>query len=174
MRQEKQQSLVIFWISAGMLGAALAANRLFSAGILDCQMLYSFVRRGWSDLAEKRLSAMMWVAGLRAAQTVLVVLVCRSRFCGAGVRLLLAGYGAAAGVSLVLMTWNRGLFGPVVFLVSAFPHGLCHMAAWGILIFGCLSGFELRRGRIWAAVLVLEILGVLSEIQVNPLFIGVI
>lgn len=172
MRRKNQGIYLFFWISIGILAATVGANRVFASGLVDYRLLYQHLLHGWQKTAERDWRCVFRVLFVRLFQTAVVEMTCRSRPRRLTVPLLLIWAGCSAGFSLVLMTWSQGGFGLAVFLVSNFPHQLFYGAAWGILIFKCLSGYEARRRRFWGAVAALLLFGVLAEVHVNALLLS--
>ncbi len=170
-RRKIQGIYLLFWIGAGILLATIAANQLFASGVVDYQILYGYLQRGWQNTGEKRLGSIFWILLVRMAETVMVEMLCRSRMRRLWVGLLLLWIGCGAGFSLVLMTWYNGAYGLVVFLLSNFPHQLFYGLSWGILIIRHFSGYEARERRFWGVVLALLLFGILAEIHINPLFL---
>ncbi|MCI8659395.1 MAG: hypothetical protein HFG54_03960 [Lachnospiraceae bacterium] len=165
--RRNQGIYLLFWISVGLMLATIGANRVFASGLVDYQVLYQYVLEGWQNTATGDWKCVFRILAVRIFQTAMVEALCRSRLHKVAIPLLLAWVGCAAGLSLVLMTWYRGIFGLIVFLISVFPHQIFYGTAWGILIFKCLSGYETRKGRFWGAVAALILFGILLEIHVN-------
>lgn len=170
--RRNQGIYLIFWVSVGMALATVAANRVFASGLVDYCILYQYLQRGWQSLAQKDFSCVLRILLVRILETAVVEFLCRNRLHRMFVPLLLVWAGCSAGFSLVLMTWYQGAAGLLLFLASNFPHQLFYGAAWGILIFKCLSGYEARRRRFWGAVAALLLFGVLAEIHVNTLLLS--
>ena len=147
-----------------MLLATIAGNRLFASGLVDYRILYQYLQQGWQNMLAKDWKCLLRILLVRSPA---IEFLCRNRLHKFSVPLLLIWAGCSAGFSLVLMTWYRGGFGLVVFLVSHFPHQIFYGIAWGILIFKCLSGYEARRRRFWGAVIALLLFGILMEVHVN-------
>lgn len=158
---------LLFWIGAGLALATIGANRVFASGLVDYRLLYQYVLEGWQNTAAGDWKCVLRILLVRIVQTVAIEAMCRSRLQRIAVPFLLIWAGCGAGLSLVLMTWYRGVFGLIVFIVSVFPHQLFYGTAWGILIFKCLSGYEARRRRFWGAVVALLLFGILMEVHVN-------
>lgn len=170
MGRFRQKYELIFWFGAGVVISTILVNRLFSTELVNYQILYQYVRQGWMNMMEKRPRTAARILLVRGLETAVIWLVCR-RCCRPGVFLVLLAGGGAVGLSVVLMTWNRGVTGIFYYLLSSFPQGLGYIPAWLILIFQALSGYEIRRGRFWSAVLLLLLLGMLAEILINPFFL---
>lgn len=167
MRRRSQGIYLLFWVGLGMLLATVTGNRLFASGLVDYRILYQYLQQGWQNMLAKDWKCLLRILLVRSLQTAAVEFLCRNRLHRLLVPLLLVWAGCSAGFSLVLMTWYRGGFGLIVFLASNFPHQLFYGTAWGILIFKCLSGYEVRRRRFWGAVAALLLFGVLMEVHVN-------
>lgn len=165
--RRNQGIYLLFWIGVGLTLATIGANRVFASGLVDYQVLYQYVLEGWQSTAAGDWKCIMRILLVRILQTAGIEALCRSRMNKVAVPFLLIWVGCAAGLSLVLMTWYRGIFGLIVFLISVFPHQLFYGTAWGILLFKCLSGYETRRHRFWGAVTALLLFGILLEIHVN-------
>ena len=167
MRRKNQGIYLLFWISAGIVLATIGANRVFASGLVDYRLLYQYLLEGWQSMAARDWKCVLRVLSVRFFQTAVVELICRSRLHRILLPLLLVWAGCSFGFALVLMTWYQGVFGLVVFLVSNFPHQLFYGTAWGILIFKCLSGYEVRRRMFWGAVAAFLLFGILAEVHVN-------
>ncbi len=171
MRHIRQESYLLFWLVAGWLLAAVATNRLFALGLVNYELLYSYVARGWSDMIQQEGGSGMKIVLTRLLETAALLLVCRGRYKKAGVRLLLLTAGLSAGVSLVLLTWCRGIGGLFCFLAAGFPQEPFYLAAWGIVILRYVRSLEVRPVRFWSAFTALMAAGLCSEILLNPIFL---
>ena len=174
MRRRNQGIYLLFWIGAGLLLATVAANQMFASGVVDYHVLYGYLQRGWENTKEKQLGSVIRILLVRILQTAVVEVLCRGRMNRLSVGVLLSWAGCGAGFSMALMTWHRGAYGLIVFLLSNFPHQLFYGMAWGILIIRCLSGYEARRNRFRGAVLACLLFGILSEVHVNPMLLPLI
>ena len=174
MRRRNQWIYLLFWIGVGMMTATVAANRAFASGLVDYRILYQYLQRGWQSMIEKDWKCMLRILAVRSLQTAAVELICRNRLHWLSVPFLLIWAGCSAGFSLVLMTWYQGWMGLFFFLISNFPHQLFYGTAWGILIFRCLSGYEVRLRRFWGAVAALLLFGVLAEVHINTLLLSLL
>lgn len=163
-----QGFFLIFWFGVGVALATLAANRVFSSGLVDHRILYESLEQGWRQLLEKRAAGILRVLFLRLLQTVAVAWLCRKRSRPFLLLFPLCWAGFGAGLSLVVMTWNRGPFGLLWFVLSWFPHQLFYGAAWGMMILDRLSGRGGRNGSFRAGMAALVMFGILTEIQLNP------
>ncbi len=171
MRRFRQEYELMFWIAAGWILAAAAANRLFASGLVDYRALYGFVAKGWEDTIRKQHGSEFRIIFVRLLETWLVVFACGERRRRIGVRLLLLTAGMSAGVSLVLLTWSRGIVGIFCFLVTGFPHMIFYIAAWGVLVLQSMMSFRGRKSRLLCAVAALFSAGLCSEILLNPLLL---
>lgn len=177
MRRISQGYYLLLWMGIGIVVATLAANRLFSSGLVNYQVLYQNMVAGWQHGAEAGRTdiwTVLRILAVRMMETAAIAFVCRSAFRRGrriGITLLLAYTGAVTGVCMVLMTWCRGLLGIFSCFAACMPHYLFYLMAWGMLILQALSGYEIRRGRFWTAFGLLFAAGILSEIFINPFFL---
>lgn len=171
MKYIRRESYLLLWLAAGWLIAAVGANRLFASGLVNYQILYGFITRGWESAVQGQTAGVLKILAVRLAETAVIVGICRSHFRGPGIPLMLLSMGLSAGISLVLFTWCRGVFGIFCFLLSGFPQGFFYLAAWGILILKYAMSYEVRKGKFWSMVLALLLLGICSEIWLNPVFL---
>ncbi len=171
MKHIRRESYLLFWLVAGWLFAAVGTNRLFASGLVNYQVLYGYVVRGWSDTVQGQTSGVLKILLVRLGETALIAAVCRSRLRGPGIILILTGAGLSAGVSLVLLTWCRGVMGIVCFLLAGFPQDLFYVSSWGILILKYAMSYEVRRGKFWSLVVSLLMLGICAEIWLSPVFL---
>ena len=167
VRRKNQGMYLLLWIGIGITAATIGANRVFASGLVDYRLLYQYLQQGWQDTANGDWKSVCRILLIRVAQTAVIEFLCRSRIHRLTVPLLLVWAGCGAGLSLVLMTWQQGVLGLFVFLVSIFPHQIFYGAAWGILLIKCLSGYEAGRRRFWGAVTALLLFGILMEVHVN-------
>lgn len=167
MGRKRQYQYVLLWAGTGILLATIVANRVFASGLVDYRLMYQSLQQGWQNMTQKDWKCAVRILGIRSLQMAAVALMCRNRLHRILVPLLLIWAGAGAAFSLVTMTWSQGVPGLLIFLVSNFPHQLFYGAAWGILIFKCLSGYEVQKRRFWGAVTALLLFGILAEIHVN-------
>lgn len=171
MGRFRQRYELIFWFGAGVVISTIVVNRLFSTRLVNYQLLYQYVYQGWLNATAKRPWTVVQILLIRSLETAVIWFICQRHHRRLGIFLLLLAGGGVVGVSVVLMTWSRGVTGIFCYLLSSFPQGLCFIPAWLILIFQALSGYEIRRGRLWSAVLVLVLLGIGAEIWLNPFFL---
>lgn len=180
MRRITQVYALLIWMGIGIVAATMAANRLFSSGLVNYQVLYAYMVQGWRRSAGPDGPDAWTVAqilAIRLAETAVIALVCRRAFRGKGrigIFLLLAYTGAVTGVSVVLMTWCRGVMGIFCCLAACLPHYLFYLMAWGILVLQALSGYEIRKGRFWPVIALLMAAGMMSEIWLNPFFLRLV
>lgn len=174
MKHIRRESYLLFWLAAGWLFAAVGANRLFASGLVNYQILYGYVVQGWSDTMGGQTAGVLKILLVRFGETALITSICRSRMRGPGIILILIGAGLSAGVSLVLLTWCRGLMGIVCFLLAGFPQDLFYLSAWGIIILRYAMSYEVRRGRFWSLAASLLLLGICAEIWLSPVFLSFI
>ena len=171
MSRLRQEHMLVFWTGIGILFATVAVNRLFASGLVNYQILYGYLEQSWTQGADRSGFASWKITAMRGAQTAAVVFLCRGRFRQFLCRGLLVLFGAGAGLYLVLLTWCRGVAGLPVFVALWFPHGICYLGVWMVLILRYAAGHEVYRQSFWSAVLVLFIAGILLEILVNPWFL---
>lgn len=177
MRRISQGYYLLLWMGIGIVVATLAANRLFSSGLVNYQVLYQSMVAGWQHGAEAdRIDvwAVIQILAVRMMETAAIAFVCRSAFRRGrriGISLLLVYTGAVTGVCMVLMTWCRGFFGIVSCFAACMPQYVFYLMAWGMLSLQALSGYEIRRGRFWTVFWLLLAAGILSEIFLNPFFL---
>lgn len=178
MRRMAQGYTLLFWMGVGIVAATLISNRLFASGLVSVQVLYQRVAQDWqsrlSDGSGGDLRVTLQILTVRLAETAAVAFLCHRaarRGRRTGLYLLLAGMGAVTGLSIVVLTWSRGVAGIFCCLASWLPQNLFYLMAWGILILQAMAGYEIRRGRFWPAVGFLIAVGVLSEIWINPFFL---
>lgn len=171
MKHIRREFYLLLWLTAGWLLAAVGTNRLFAAGLVNYQVLYGYVVQGWADAIQGEPVSVLKIILMRLGETVLITAVCRSRLRGPGIVLILAGAGLSAGVSMVLLTWCRGVMGIVCFLIAGFPQDLFYLAAWGVLILKYAMSYEVRRGKFWSMVVSFLMIGICAEIWINPVFL---
>lgn len=171
MKHIRRESYLLLWLAAGWLLAAVGANRMFASGLVNYQVLYGYVTRGWASAAQGETAGVLKILIVRLFETALIASVCRSRMRGPGIILILIAAGLSAGVSLVLLTWCRGVMGIICFLLAGFPQDLFYLSAWGILILKYAMSYEVRRGKFWSIVVALLMLGISAEIWLNPVFL---
>lgn len=178
MRRIGQGYYLLIWLGIGVVAATMASNRLFASGLVNYQVLYQYMVQGWQHGTGAE-GADAWaiaeILAIRLAETVVVASVCRRKARGGGrggICLLLAYMGAVTGLSVALMTWCRGFVGIFCCLLACLPHYLFYLVAWGILILQALAGYEIRKGRFWPVVGLLITAGIMSEIWLNPFFLG--
>lgn len=157
------------WLILGWLTAAVLANRLFASGIVSYEVLYDSLRQGWSLAAERGFAVVLRVLVLRVLGFLAILWMLNSRGRQAGIRFLLFVFGLSAGLSLVLMTWCRGMLGLVLFLMAGFPQELFYLSALGILFYRYAFVRETMKIRFWGTVVLLFLLGILCEIWINPM-----
>lgn len=171
MGRFRQRYELILWFGMGVVIATILTNRLFSTGLVNYQILYQYVRQGWSNAIEKQPWTVIQILLVRDLETAAIWFVCQRHHRHLGVFLLLLTGGFMVGLSIVLMTWNRGVTGIFYYFLSHFPQVLCYIPAWMMLVFQSLSGYEVRRARFWSVVVVLILTGILTEILINPFFL---
>lgn len=171
MKHIRRESYLLLWLAAGWFIAAVGANRLFASGLVNYQVLYGYVTRGWESVAQGQNAGVAKILAVRLAETALIAGVCRSHFRGPGISLILLTAGLSAGVSLVLLTWCRGVMGIICFLLAGFPQDLFYFSAWGILILKYAMSYDVRKGKFWSMVLALLLLGICAEIWLSPVFL---
>lgn len=171
MKHIRRETYLLFWFAAGWLMAAVGANRLFASGLVNYQILYGYMTRGWESVMQGQTAGVVKILAVRMAETALIVGVCRSHLKGFGISLILMIAGLSAGISLVLLTWCRGLMGIVCFLLAGFPQDLFYLAAWGILILKYAMSYEVRKGKFWSMVFAFLLLGICAEIWLSPVFL---
>lgn len=164
---------LMLWAGIGILFATVAANRLFSSGLINYQVLYEAIVQGWQRSASEGMWQDIRILLLRLAELAAVGVICQraERYRRqTGIYLLLFYLGATVGVSVVLMTWCRGAWGIVCYIASCMPHDLFYLGAWGIMILRVREGGNIRSGKFWGVVLLLFLAGLFSEICLNPVF----
>ncbi len=165
MRRERTIWLCMLLFGAGTAAGTVLANRLFASGLVDYRLLYETCVRTADDGFGGRTARLVLI---RLLETAAVAFTCsgnRGRT-GAGILLILAGCFVSAKLSL--MTWCRGILGPLAFAVSCFPDGPLYAAAWGLLILRAVAGREVRRESFWLMFMLLIAAAVLTEIYVSP------
>jgi len=169
MRRERTIWLCVLLFGVGTAAGTVLANRLFASGLVDYRLLYETCVRTAGDSGFGGSSARLIL--IRILETAAVTFTCsgnRGRT-GAGTLLVLAGCFVSAKLSL--MTWCRGILGPLAFAVGCFPDGPLYAAAWGLLILRAVAGREVRRERFWLMFALLTAAAVLLEIYVSPAFL---
>lgn len=165
---------LILWIGIGIAAATLMGNRLFASGLVDYQMLYGYVSRGWQNIPENRLWMGIRICAVRLAETAVLSVICRQKnrqIKKIGICLVLVCCGAVTGLSIVLLTWCRGLLGIFCCVASWMPQYLFYVCAWGIMIFPAVSGYEIRTGKYRIAAALFLAAGIMTEVWVNPFFL---
>lgn len=168
MKQFKQRYALSVCFGAGILISTIAVNRLFASGLVNYDILYQRVRQGWNAADDHQQWRAFRILLVRCLETAAIWLTVKRGARRTAVFLLLFLAGAGAGFSVVLMTWNCGMMGLPVCLLSWLPHYLCYVPAWGTVILPVFYGFEIRRSRYWSLTIGFMALGIAGEIIVNP------
>lgn len=154
---------------AGVVGGTVAAN-------LFCVELQS--RVGYFDAwltAGRELDGAirqeMWhyVLQQRVPEFLGLWLVSLTVFSAAGFSLLMGVGGVAAGVSVSILTMQKGIAGILIYPVTLFPHTLCYIP---VCLFLARRAGEKGRSFRLAGMAVLGavwLLGTLLEVYINPL-----
>ncbi len=154
----REMHILIFWFVTGWLFAAVAANRLFAAGLIDADFLCQGLAEG------PPVQTALRVLTVRLAEFGLLTAACRGRAKMAVARAAAALQGVSIAFSLVLFIWGFGWYGLFRFLAASFPHELFYLA----LMTGILAGVAFHRPvyaqKFRIAGLVFLISGILSEI----------
>ncbi len=157
----REMHILIFWFVTGWLFAAVAANRLFAAGLVDADFLCQGLAEG--PPAQTALRALR-VLTVRLAEFGLLTAACHGRAKMAVARAAAALQGVSIAFSLVLFTWGFGWYGLFRFLAASFPHEMFYLA----LMTGILAGVAFHRSiyaqKFRIAGLIFLISGILSEI----------
>lgn len=171
MRRLRIEQELLLWFGIGVVASTFLMNRLLESGLVNYQILYENLYQNWSQGPDNR-DWMVWrIVLVRVVQTAVLVWLCRSRYWKAAIRILPLFLGMSMAVLLVFLTWNCGVSGLVCFAILGFPHGICYLAAWMLILFRYASRYEVRRGKFWSAVLTALLAGMLSEILINPWFL---
>lgn len=171
MVRVRREYVPVFWAGVGILLASVAANRLFASELVNYPVLYGYLEQGWQQRGDWDGLAVAKVVVLRAMQTVAVALLCRGRFKRLACRMIPALIGGGTGLSIVLLTWSRGAVGILLFLALWFPHGLCYLAVWGLLLLRCAMDCEVQTRSFWSAVLAALAAGILLEMFTGARFL---
>lgn len=178
MKQGRSGYELLIWMGVGIGAATLLANRLFASGVVNYLALYEYVVQGWKRGTDQPgIWPALWILIIRLGETMVVSGVClrasRSRK-RAGIGCLFAYSGLVTGLSIVLMTWNRGVWGIFYSLTACLPHYLFYLAAWGLLIFHALSGYGTRTRRLKFVVMTLLAMGIFLEWRVGPVLLTIV
>lgn len=155
---------MVFHFLGGMSVMTLAVNICCVQGILP-----------WQDRAAGLFGAagpksLGLVLAVRTAQGILFAWLGKRK----GGRLRIFGalffLGAAYGGILSWLTWGLGFWALAGFFSLALPQLACYGAAWLLLLVRNQYGANIRQGRLWIMVLVLTLLGAVSEFFINPVF----
>lgn len=171
--KSRGERYLLFWVGLGVLLATVAANRVFASGLVDYRILYESFCRGWQGLGEKRFSFRFRLIFARLTQACILLYLGRRHRRRVGVPLALVWLGFGLGLSLTVMTWNRSVYGLLIFVASWLPHGLFYGLAWALALSGTEGGGSPRRG-VLGGVAGLLLLGLLGEMHVNPWLLSLI
>lgn len=168
MKQFQQRYALLFWLGAGVVISTILVNRLFASGLVNYEILYQRVLKGWQVTEADRTWRAFRILLVRCLETAGIWIIVKRGGRRMAVYLLLFLAGAGAGMSMVLLTWGCGVMGLPVCLLSWLPHYVCYIPAWGTLILPVFYGYEVRRSRILSFTIGFLALGIVSEIIMNP------
>lgn len=168
MKQFQQRYALLFWLGAGILLSTILVNRLFASGLINYDVLYRRVLESWKVTEDIKTWRAFRILLVRCLETAGIWVTVNRGGRRLAVYLLLFLAGAGAGISIVLMTWNCGVMGLPICLLSWMPHYLCYVPAWGVVVLPVFYGYEVRRSRYFSLTVGFMALGIVSEIIVNP------
>lgn len=157
---------------AGILLGIFFINQMFGSGLVSYSVLYEALERGWHSALEKDAIFPWKVALVRLMETAVLFVLVRSRLRHSLIFLFSFWIGICASALLTILTWSRGISGFLYFLACVFPHMICYLASWGILILHYRSPYEMKKGQLWSAVILLGAFGLVAEILINPVILG--
>lgn len=159
------------WLLAGVLTATVGVNWLFYTGVVDEQILYSWMEQGWRNAIRQSRVTIVRIVLIRLLETASLIFVGRSRLHQQGIRLFLFGIGMEECALLILMTWCRGAFGILCYLLSSFPHMCFYFLEWIAILLYYDRCYAMRRGRFWSAMIALLSFGICTELWIHPVLL---
>lgn len=174
MKRIRLGEWIFLCFAAGILLGTFLGNQMFGSGLVSYSILYECLERGWHCAVDGAAMIPEKIVLVRLLETAALLVLARSRMRHPLIFLFSLWIGICASALLTVLTWSRGVSGFLYFLACVFPHMIFYLAAWGILLLRYRSPYEVRRGRFWSAVILLIAFGLVLEILVNPVILGIL
>lgn len=155
---------MVFHFLGGMSVMTLAANFFCVQGIMQDHALAA------SLFAAAGLKNPGMLLAVRAVQGLGFAWLGKRKGGKRRISLAMFFLGAVYGGILSWLTWGLGFWALAGFFSLLLPQFACYGAAWLLLLVRNQYGANIRQGRLWLMVLVLNLLGTASEFFVNPVF----
>lgn len=167
------QERLLFCFLGGVIVGTVIANLLSSE--LRSQVGYFdalFLSGGVLNAAERKR---LWIYVLR--QRLLEVtgawLVSLTTFASAGFQCLIALAGAGVGITVSVITLQKGMLGLPFYLATILPQWLFYIPVWLVLARWAGEDSRFIRWKAMVVLLALILLGTMSEVAINPFLTGI-
>lgn len=174
MKRMNLKLQIFLCAAAGVFLGTIFCNQVFGSGLVSYSVLYQCLERSWECAAAAERSFAWKVICVRLAETILVLVLARSRLRRGLIFLYCLLMGVCESAILTILTWNRGILGFPCFLACIFPHMFFYIILWGLLTLRCRISYGIRNSRFWSAVIFLAATGICSEIFLNSRILGIL
>ncbi|MCD8224473.1 MAG: hypothetical protein LUC99_06465 [Clostridiales bacterium] len=167
MEQKEPLRVFVLCVFAGVIAGTAACNLLFFFGLADAGKWYE----GHRGLAEAMAGeeTFLQLLFLRLLRTAALLLICSGGKRRPGADILLFAVGCFFAGRLSLYTWNRGLAGSLIGLVTLIPSCIVYLPVLFLLVMRAAARGEVRRLRLFAAVFALTLVACFLEARLASL-----
>lgn len=153
----------------GTAAGTILANFL-GGQLRDLAGSFSRFPAGYGSLTAKQQRSLLgYTAGQRLSEFGIAALVGMTPLAAGGFAVTAFMAGAVCGLLIAALTFDRGLLGLPIFLLSVFPQWIFYLPVWVFMAVRAGEGLERLKLRAWFLLTALAAAGIFSEAYLNPL-----